>query len=188
MGTLGTSDIFLFGHLRLDRRGLFRREEEGGLVPLKIGSRAEEILRVLVERAGELVSKEEIISKVWPETIVEESNLTVQISTLRRFLDEPSTEGGYIQTVPGRGYRFAAPVSRSEYRGAAAPPLTLPDKPSIAVLPFTAMSGHIDQDYLVDGIVDDLITNLSRLRWLFVIARNSTFTYKGRAVEIRQVG
>src|SRR5437660_12004218 len=77
-------------------------------VPLKIGSRAEDILRVLVERAGELVSKDEIIAKVWPGTTVEESNLTVQISTLRRSLDEKPAAASYIQTVPGRGYRFVA--------------------------------------------------------------------------------
>ena len=84
MGTLATSDTFLFECFRFDRRGLFRREEHGGVTPLKIGSRAEDVLRVLVERAGELVSKDEIITRVWPGLVVEESNLTVQISTLRR--------------------------------------------------------------------------------------------------------
>src|SRR5438552_16640664 len=80
MGTLATSDTFLFECFRFDRRGLFRREEHGGVTPLKIGSRAEDVLRVLVERAGELVSKDEIITRVWPGLVVEESNLTVQIS------------------------------------------------------------------------------------------------------------
>ena len=112
MGALGTSDIFLFERFRFDGHGLFRRAEDGGFVPLKIGSRAEDILRVLVERAGELVSKDEIIAKVWPGTTVEESNLTVQISTLRRSLDEKPAAASYIQTVPGRGYRFVAEVAR----------------------------------------------------------------------------
>ena len=70
----------------------------------------------------------------------------------------------------------------------AAPARTLPDKPSIAVLPFQNMSGDPEQDYFADGIVEDIITALSRIRWLFVIARNSSFTYKGRAVDIKQVG
>jgi DNA-binding winged helix-turn-helix (wHTH) protein len=114
MGALGTSDIFLFERFRFDGRGLFRRAEDGGLVPLKIGSRAEEILRVLLERAGELVLKDEIIAKVWPGVTVEESNLTVQISMLRRSLDEKSAAASCIQTVPGRGYRFVAKVARGD--------------------------------------------------------------------------
>ena len=67
-------------------------------------------------------------------------------------------------------------------------PLPLPDKPSIAVLPFTNMSGNPEQEYFADGMTEDIITGLSRLKWLFVIARNSTFTYKGKAVDVRQVG
>src|ERR1700719_823627 len=114
MDALGTSDIFLFEPFRLDRRGLFRREEGGGFVPLNLGSRAAEILRILVERAGELVSKEEIIATVWPGTVVEDSNLIVQISALRRSLDERPAERSCIQTVPGRGYRFVATVTRGE--------------------------------------------------------------------------
>jgi len=118
MDALGTSDIFLFEPFRLDRRGLFRREEGGGFVPLNLGSRAADILRTLVERAGELVSKEEIIAAVWPGTVVEDSNLTVQISALRRFLDERPAERSYIQAVPGRGYRFVATVTRLQPLGA----------------------------------------------------------------------
>ena len=71
---------------------------------------------------------------------------------------------------------------------ARAPVLALPDKPSIAVLPFQNMSGDPEQEYFADGIVEDIITALSRMRWLFVIARNSSFTYKGRAVDVKQVG
>jgi DNA-binding winged helix-turn-helix (wHTH) protein len=118
MDAFGTSDIFLFEPFRLDRRGLFRREEGGGFVPLNLGSRAAEILRILVERAGELVPKEEIIATVWPGTVVEDSNLTVQISALRRSLDEQRAERSYIQTVPGRGYRFVATVTRLQPSGA----------------------------------------------------------------------
>ena len=82
-------------------------------------------------------------------------------------------------------------VYRARLEGASSQPpsaLTLPDKPSIAVLPFQNMSGDHEQEYFVDGMVDDIITGLSRIKWLFVIARNSTFTYKGRAVDVKQVG
>ena len=108
---LAPSDIFQFQDFRLDRRGgLFRRDDKGAFVPVAIGSRALDILCVLIERAGEIVSKDEIIAAVWPETVVEDSNLTVQISALRRVLDRGRANGSCIQTVPGRGYRFVAAV------------------------------------------------------------------------------
>jgi DNA-binding winged helix-turn-helix (wHTH) protein len=106
-----TADMFLFGDFRLDRSGLARRDQSGTFVPIPIGSRALEILVVLVERRGELVTRDEIIKKVWPGTIVEYSNLPVQIAALRRILDEGRPTGSCIQTIPGRGYRFAAAVA-----------------------------------------------------------------------------
>jgi len=184
MDALATADVFLFEGCRLDRRGLSRRDQSGAFVPVPIGSRALEILSVLVERAGDLVSRDEITNAVWPRTIVEGSNLPVQIAALRRILDERRAEGSCIQTVPGRGYRFIGVVTR----GSAETVLALPDKPSIAVLPFANMSGDPEQEYFADGMVEEVITALSRIRWLFVIARNSSFTYKGRAIEVQQVG
>jgi pentatricopeptide repeat protein len=189
-------DTCLFGEFRLDRRigVLFRRDERGVFAPLVMGSRALEILGVLVERPGELVPRAEIISAVWPETAVEDSNLGVQIAALRRVLDAGRTEGSCIQTIRGRGYRFTAPVTRLTAlpTGAAAvlagsAPF-LPDKPSLAVMPFQNMSGDPDQEYFADGMVEEIITGLSRIRWLFVIARNSSFSYKGQAVDVKQVG
>src|SRR5438132_6261985 len=184
MDVLPTADVFLFERCRLDRRGLSRRDQSGAFVPVPIGSRALEILSVLVERAGDLVSRDEITNAVWPRTIVEGSNLPVQIAALRRILDERRAEGSCIQTVPGRGYRFTAAVTRAS----AGVVLPLPDKPSIVVLPFANMSGDPEQEYFADGMVEEIITALSRIRWLFVIARNSSFTYKGRAIEVQQVG
>ena len=144
---------------------------------------------MLVERPGELVSRAEIIDGVWPETAVDDSNLNVQIAALRRVLDEARTEGSCIQTVPGRGYRFTAPVTRVEARtDAGARPPALPEKPSLAVLPFQNISGDAEQEYFADGMVEEIITALSRIRWLFVIARNSSFTYKGQAIDVKQVG
>jgi adenylate cyclase len=193
---LATGDIFLFDGFRLDRRGggLFREDERGVFAPLAIGSRALDVLGVLVERPGDLVSRDEIMSAVWPETVVEDSNLPVQIRALRRVLDQGRAEGSCIQTVARRGYRLVATVTRraADVGSDTAAVLTsgapaLP-RPSIAVLPFANMSGDPEQEYFVDGMVEEIITALSRIRWLFVIARNSSFTYKGQAVDVKQVG
>jgi pentatricopeptide repeat protein len=188
-----SAHIWLFGEFRLDRRigVLFRRDERGTFVPLAMGSRALDILGVLVERSGELVSRAEIISAVWAGTTVEDSNLDVQIAALRRVLDERRTEGSCILTIRGRGYRFTAPVSKVA-TDVATPSrstgLALPDKPSLAVMPFQNMSGDPEQEYFADGMVQEIITALSRIRWLFVIARNSSFTYKGQTFDVKQVG
>jgi DNA-binding winged helix-turn-helix (wHTH) protein len=121
-------EIFLFEGFRLDRRGggLFRRSGANKFVPVAIGLRALDILGVLIERAGEIVSKDEIIAAVWPGTVVEDSNLTVQISTLRRVLDRGRSNGSCIQTWTGRGYRFVALVTRYG-ADSGEPPLALPN-------------------------------------------------------------
>ncbi len=157
---------------------------------MSLGSRAFDLLHVLARRPGEIVSKDAIMNSVWPGLAIEEGNLTVQISALRRTLDQGRAHGSCIQTIPGRGYRFVAPVTRAVAAvEAAATELTLPDKPSIAVLPFANMSGNSEQDYFADGMVEEIITALSRIGWLsFVIARNSTVIYKGQAVDIKRVG
>src|SRR6516165_6359236 len=113
MPGLAPSEIFLFEDFRLDRRGgLSRRDDAGAFVPVAVGSRGLDILGVLIARASEIVSKDEIIAAVWPGIVVEDSNLTVQISALRRVLDQERSQGSCIQTVPGRGYRLLAPVRR----------------------------------------------------------------------------
>jgi adenylate cyclase len=213
MKMAASSEIFLFGEFRLDRAGggLFRRDADGVFIPVAIGSRAIEILGALVERRGEIVSKKEIIGTGWPTTVVAEGNLFVQIAALRRILHGPQSGQSCIQTVIGRGYRFVAPVTRvepaplrisssiSDSRGDGPEPqdgreallaagLPTPDKPSIAVLPFANLNGDPDQEYFVDGMVEEIITALSRIRWLFVIARNSSFTYKGLAIDVKRVG
>ena len=122
MDALVTADVFLFEGFRLDRRGLSRCDDQGSFVPVPLGSRALEVLGVLVARSGDLVSRDEIMNVVWPGVVVESSNLPVQIAVLRRLLDDGRTEGSYIQTVPGRGYRFVAPVVRTN----SPDPLTAP--------------------------------------------------------------
>ncbi|MGH6816580.1 MAG: winged helix-turn-helix domain-containing tetratricopeptide repeat protein [Hyphomicrobiaceae bacterium] len=167
-----------FGQFRFDfaRRELMR---EG--VPVRLGSRALDILSVLASAGGEIVTKDELLKRVWPGRIVEENNLQVQVSALRKALDEGKSGQSHLVTVPGRGYRL---IGLTE----TPPGPAREDKPSIAVLPFRNMSNEPAQDYFADGMVEDIITALSRLRWLFVIARNSSFTYKGRAVDVKQVG
>jgi adenylate cyclase len=198
-GVLATADIFQFEGFRLDRQGdgLSRRNERGAFVPVPIGLRALDVLCVLVKRSGELVSKEEIMAAVWGRTVVENANLTVQISTLRRVLDEGRTDESCIRTVAARGYRFVAPVTRIENENAnrdqakvfasAARP-SIADKPSVAVLAFTNMTSSPEREFVADGIAEDIITALSRCPWLLVIGRNSSFAYKGRAFDLKQVG
>lgn len=168
-----------------------RRELLANGAPVRLGARAFDLLLALVRRSGSMATKDELLAEVWPGTVVQENNLQVQISSLRKVLGEETEGARYLLTVPGRGYRFVAPVERlSEASESTASPLpsSLPDKPSIAVLPFTNMTGDPDQDYFSDGVVEDIISALSRIQWLFVTARNSSFIYKGKAVDIKHVG
>lgn len=184
--------VLAFGEHRLDidRRELRRG---GGLVDLE--PKAFDLLAYLVQNRDRVVGKDDLLKTVWGGRIVSDSALTTRISAVRRALGDDGSAQRLIRTFTGKGFRFIGDVvesadrrRRAEQSAAAAPALALPEKPSIAVLPFHTLSADVDQDYFADGIVDDLITSLSRLRWLFVIARNSTFTYKGRAVDIRQIG
>jgi adenylate cyclase len=174
-----------FGRFRLDLgRGEITRDGR----PIRLGSRAMDILRVLVAANGALVSKDRVMERVWPGLVVEENNLHVHISALRKALEGDDGKS-CIVTVPGRGYRFIGfRTEDASDRPRADPPETAADGPSIVVLPFKNMSAEPDQEYFADGMVEDIITALSRIRWLFVIARNSSFTYKGQAVDVRQVG
>jgi TolB-like protein len=164
----------------------------GQVVPL--GGRAYDLLLVLVEHRDRVVGKDELLTRVWPGQVVEENNLTVQIAALRKAIGSEA-----IATVSGRGYRFAAREVPETSTAAASPArisadalerhtLALPNVPSIAVLPFDNLSGDPSQDYFADGMVEDLITALARMKAFFVIARNSSFVYKVRAVDIKTVG
>jgi TolB-like protein/Tfp pilus assembly protein PilF len=176
-----------FGHFRLD---LVRRKLSRAGTPIKLGSRALDILCVLAKAKGELVTKDDLMAQVWPGIVVEDSNIQVHVSALRKALDEEKDGQSHIVTVPGRGYRLVSlELSLPAGQGATAEraPQIVPGT-SIAVLPFQNMSGDQEQEYFADGVVDDIITGLSRTKWLFVIARNSTFIYKGKAVDVKQVG
>jgi TolB-like protein/Tfp pilus assembly protein PilF len=184
--------IYEFGLFRLDVTAgiLFR-----GAEPIAVGKRAVALLRVLLEGAGRPISREVLIEGAWPGLAIEESNLNVQIGALRRVFAEQSNGENWIETLPRRGYRYVGPaITETDSGGAVVaeaqpePRLALPDKPSLAVLPFTNMSRDPEQDYFADGMVEDIITGLSRIKSLFVIARNSSFTYKGQPVSVSRVG
>ena len=158
-----------------------------------LGQRAIALLRGLLAQSGTPVSKDALINAAWSGLAVEESNLTVQIAALRRVLAAEAGGESWIETLPRRGYRYVGPAVATGDPNAAAiqqasPGLPLPEGPSVAVLPFSNLSGDPEQGYLADGMVDDIITGLSRIKWLFVIARNSSFTYRGRTIEMKQVG
>jgi TolB-like protein len=181
--------IHTFGPFRLDvgAEMLFR-----GAEPTVLGQRAVALLRVLLERAGEPVSKDALIEAGWPGRAIEDSNLTVQIAALRRIFEEGAGGANWIETLPRRGYRYVGPVVATGNSPAAAnsrtSPFALPNKPSVAVLPFSNLSGDPEQEYFANGMVEDIIAGLSRIKWLFVIASNSSFIYKEKAVDAKRVG
>jgi TolB-like protein len=182
--------ILEFGPFRLDTDAgiLFR-----GAEPTMLGQRAVALLRLLLTRAGEPVSKDALVEAAWPGLAIDDSNLTVQIAALRRILEEAAGGTPWIETLPRRGYRYIGPpvatgIPFTEAKTPGSPALALPGRPSVAVLPFSNLSGDPEQEYFADGMVDDIITGLSRIKWLFVIARNSTLSYRSRAADVKQIG
>lgn len=174
------------GRFRLD---LAQRRLTRDGVPVKLGSRTRDILCVLAAANGDLVTKRELMEQVWPGLAVEENNIQVHVSALRKVLDDGESGPSHVITVPGRGYRLVGlgpAADRPEPE--QSPPPAVSERPSIAVLPFNNMSGDPDQEYFADGIVEDITTGLSRIKWFLVTARNSSFAYKGRAVDVKQVG
>ena len=147
-----------------------------------------DLLVHLVENRDRVVTKDELIQNIWHGRTVSESALTTRINAVRKAVGDSGDSQRLIRTLPRRGFRFVGEVTSQSSPQAVAPALTLPDKPSVAVLSFTNMTGDPDNDYFGDGIAEDVITNLSRNPFLFVIARNSSFTYKGRSVEVKQIG
>ena len=187
MATVAQNAVYRFEGFVLDTPRSILLTEDGEAIPLRYKSF--ELLRLFVENAGQLLDRDAIIQAVWSGAIVNDDSVTQCVRDIRRTLgDEAQT---MVKTVPRRGYVFAAKVTTSRDERAdhnTANAAALPDKPSIAVLAFTNMSGDPDQEYFVDGIVEEIITALSRIRWLFVIDRNSSFTCKGQTVEVKRVG
>ncbi|MGE0665985.1 MAG: winged helix-turn-helix domain-containing tetratricopeptide repeat protein [Sphingomonadales bacterium] len=174
-----------------DRRELFRGSEA-----IPTGPQVFDLLVYLVENRERVVTKDDLIEVVWAGRIVSESTLTSHINAVRKAIGDSGGEQRLVRTIARKGYRFVGEVKAPDASEAAPgdrpatlqPALSMPDRPSIAVLPFLNLSGDPTQDYFVDGVVEDIIAALSRIRWLFVIARNSSFSYRGRAVDEKQVG
>ncbi|MBF9030995.1 tetratricopeptide repeat protein [Rhodobacterales bacterium HKCCE3408] len=185
----GDDVIFEFNGNRLDidRRELWR---DGHPVTVEPG--VFDLIEYLVLNRDRVISKDELIEAVWDGRIVSESTLTSRITAARQAIGDSGQEQRLIRTVARKGVRFVADLSSPatavpDPAAPTLPPRTM-DKPSIAVLPFTNMSGDPEQEYFSDGISEDIIMGLSRLRWFFVIARNSSFAYKGQALDVRQIG
>jgi TolB-like protein len=190
---------YAFGDFVLDPE---RRELTRGSAAIAVGPQVFDLLLHLVQNREHVVSRDDLLDAVWEGRIVSESTLASHINAARRAIGDDGEQQRLIRTVARKGFRFVGdvreirpsadlrppPDAPAEPKEASARPLALPDKPSIAVLPFQNMSAEPEQDYFADGMVEDIITALSRVKWFFVIARNSSFTYKGRAVDVKQVG
>jgi len=186
--------LFSFDNISVDtnRRELHR---DGKLQPIE--PQVFDLLEFLIRNRDHMVSREELLASVWSGRIVSESTLASRINAARTAIGDNGQDQRLIRTILRKGIRFVGPVhveqngevwSATSAGERARSALPLPDRPSIAVLPFSNMSGDPQQDYFADGTSEDIITALSKLRWFFVIARNSSFVYKDRAVDIRQIG
>ena len=172
-----------------------RRELRRGDALIPLEPQVFDLLLHLVRNRERVVTRDNLLDAIWNGRVVSESTMTSRINAARRAVGDNGEEQRLIRTIARKGVRFvgevteissdAAPAASS--KPAAPAGLPLPDRPAIAVLPFINMSGETEQDYFSDGISEDIITALSKLRWFFVIARNSSFIYKGRTVHLRQV-
>ena len=166
-------DVFFFSEFVLDRR---TRQLRRGSDILPIGARAFDVLEVLILFSDRIVSREEVLDAVWPDMVVGDNNLNVQVAKLRKLLGPDA-----IVTVPRRGLRFAFDlVTETQH-------LALPDRPSVVVLPFSNFGGEPELAWLADGFVEDITTELSRFKDLFVVARNSAFVFRDTPRDLRGI-
>ncbi len=173
-----------------------RRELRCGTRPVALEPQVFDLLTYLVQNRERVVSKDDLIASVWGGRVVSDSTLTSRINAARKAVGDSGQSQKLIRTIARKGLRFVGEVQTqpdgadagltagSEPSSAALP---LPDRPAIAVLPFINMSDDPEQEYFSDGISEDIITALSKLRWFFVIGRNSSFIYKGKSVPLRQI-
>jgi adenylate cyclase len=183
---------YLFEDCVLD---IERRELRRGANMVSITPQVFDLLAHLIRNRDHVVSKDDLIDAIWKGRIVSDAAVTTRLNAARNAIGDSGEEQRLIKTLPRKGFRFVGSVL--EQQGSTStgapeeprrPDLTSPNKPSIAVLPFNNVSPHPEQEYMVDAIVDDIITELSRFSELFVIARNSSFQYKGKATDVRQIG
>jgi TolB-like protein/cytochrome c-type biogenesis protein CcmH/NrfG len=188
---------FIFADHRLDPA---RRELVRGVEAVSVEPQVFDLLLYLVENRDRVVSRDDLIASVWGGRIVSDSTLATRINAARKAIGDSGAEQKLIRTIARKGLRFVgdvhlAPAGNAEpievpakdAGDAARQALPLPDRPAIAVLPFVNMSDDPAQEYFSDGVSEDIITALSRLRWFFVIARNSSFVYKGKSVNLKQI-
>ena len=178
------------------RLGAFTFDEgraslHGPAGPVALRRKSFEVLRYLVERPDRVVAKEELLQAVWPNVVVGDDSLAQCVTEIRRALGRTGRD--VIKTIPRRGYMLSISGESLEATSATSgatthDPLRLPDRPSIAVLPFANIGGSPQDDYFSDGIAEDIITELSRFSELFVIARNSSFQYDGNSADVQQIG
>ena len=183
--------LYEFGPFQLDpSEGVLRQDGK----PVSLTQKAFQTLLVLVENGGRLVEKDELLQKVWPDTFVEESTLSQNIFTLRKKLGNDESGAAYIETVPKRGYRFAARVSTRVAPAASSSAHSSAEESadparirSLAVLPLQDHSGDPGQDYFADGMTEALITDLAKIKALRVISRTSAMQYKGARKSLPQI-
>ena len=170
--------VVRFGSFELNvRSGELRRNG----IKVRVPDQSIQVLAMLLEHSGEVVTREELYQRLWPNgTIVEfEHGINSVINRLRQALEDSADEPRFIETLPRRGYRFLVPVEQSA---------TAPEDRSIAVLPFTNLSGDKENDYFSEGLAEEILNALSRIEDLRVAARTSSFYFKGKAVEISEIG
>jgi TolB-like protein/tetratricopeptide (TPR) repeat protein len=185
--------LYFFEQFSLDSA---RRELRRGASLVSIEPKAFDFLVYTIRNRDRVVSRDDLIAAVWEGRIVSESALATCVNAARVAVDDRGDEQRLIKTFLRKGFRFVGDVREEESRGDSpiilAKPsrsiLALPDKPSIAVLPFQNMSSDPEQEYFADGMVDDIIAGLARIKWLFVISRNSSFAYKAKPTDVRQIG
>lgn len=182
--------IYRFEDFLLDPE---RRELRAGETLVAVEPQVFDLLKYLICNSSRVVSKDDLIADVWNGRIVSDSTLSSSINAVRQALGDSGEAQRLIRTISRRGFRFVGEVTEqrdNSYRASTHVErgLPLPDKASIAVLPFRNLSEDIAQEYFVDGIVEDITTALSQFSQLFVVARSSSFIYKGREVDVQQVG
>ena len=171
-----------------------RRELHRGADVVSVAPQVFDLLDYLIRNRERVVSKDDLINAVWNGRSVSDAALTTRLNVARSAIGDSGEEQRLIKTLPRKGFRFLGQVREAQEVAGPNPgdapesAPAVPDKPSIAVLPFANMSGDPEQEYFADGMVEEITTALSRFKGLFVIARNSSFTFKGKAVDIKEVG
>jgi TolB-like protein len=186
---------FIFGDRLLDTE---RRELRHGADLVAVEPQVFDLLVHLLVNCDRVVSRDDLAASVWRGRIVSDSTVTSRINAARKAVGDSGDIQKLIRTIPRKGFRFVGEICTPKSSGKPVAPsidqthdsnlaLPLPGRPAIALLPFTNMTGDPQQDYFSDGISEDIITGLSKLRWFFVIARNSSFTYKVKNVHLSQI-